>query len=352
MSAAAFLAPHARVTVLEAEAMLSYHASGRSAALYTECYGPGIVPALTAASRAFLADRDAPLVTARGALFVADDRSRARIEDLTATFSRTVPDLEAFDDSQCRTAFPVLDPTQEWSGLYEPGAMDLDVHGLETVYRSIVTDHGGRISLRSPVRSMRRRGETWRIDIPDGEIEADVVVNAAGAWGDDVARRASVDPLGLTPLRRSAFLAAAPDGARGWPMVIDANERWYCKPEGPNLLGSAADEVPSDPVDATPEMEEVALAIERINASTTLGIRSVRSTWAGLRTFTPDRLPAVGPDPAEGSFVWCVGQGGYGVKTSPAIGELVAGLVLERAVPDRLAEAGVTAAALDPARVR
>lgn len=353
MASAAFLAGPARVVVLEAEPILSYHASGRSAALYTECYGPGIVPTLAKASRSFLMDREEPLGSPRGVLFVADGDRHGRIDELEATFRREVPSVRRLTDRECRILVPALRPDLEWLGLHEPGALDLDINGLEATYRTMVRSGGGEIRPSHAVQALERSGGgPWRISTTSGPIEADMIVNAAGAWADTVAEMAGVTHLGLRPLRRCAFLVSGPEGSSTWPMTIDVDERWYCKPEGRNLLGSTADEVPSDPVDARPADEDVALGIERINGATTLGIRSVLSTWAGLRTFTSDRIPAVGPDAAEPTFVWVAGLGGYGIKTSPAIGELVAGLVLDNAVPERLTSAGITAGELAPRRLR
>jgi D-arginine dehydrogenase len=340
--------------VIEAEPALSYHASGRSAALYTECYGPGVIPLLTKASKAFFTDRDDPLASARGMLFVAAGNQTVEADRLFERFSATVDDLRRLDHTACRDLLPVLEPTESWTGIYEPGAMDLDINGLEAVYRSTIRDHGGDILIGARVTDIRREPSrtSWELITSRIPIEADIVVDAAGAWGDTVASMAGVVPLGLTPLRRSAFLTADVSGSGSWPMVVDIDETWYMKPEGPNLLCSPADEIPSDPVDARPEEIDIARGIDRINAATTIAIRHVSSAWAGLRTFTPDRLPAVGFDPSAPAFFWLVGQGGYGVKTSPAMAEYAAGLILHGGVPDRLAAAGITESALSPARFR
>jgi D-arginine dehydrogenase len=183
-------------------------------------------------------------------------------------------------------------------------------------------------------------------------IDARVVVNAAGAWADQVAVLAGIAPIGLTPLLRSVFTFNAGTESAFWPLVVDAREQWYFKPEGPNVLGSGASELPSDPVDARPPEIDVALGIEKINSATTLAIRSVRNTWAGLRTFAPDRIPVVGLDPISPGFFWLAGQGGYGIKTSPALGELAASLILTDTVPDVISAFGITRESLSPERLR
>jgi D-arginine dehydrogenase len=195
---------------------------------------------------------------------------------------------------------------------------------------------------------------SWVVTTPSEVYETDVVVNAAGAWCDEIAALAGVRPIGLRPLRRTAFTCPAPDGVdvRSWPLVADIDDRFYFKPEGPQLLCSLADETPSPPCDAVAEPVDVALAIERINEATTLDLRHVRRAWAGLRSFVADRTPVVGFDPEAPGFCWLAGQGGYGIQTAPAMARAAAGLVVDRRLPDDLIELGVTAEGLSPARCR
>jgi D-arginine dehydrogenase len=189
---------------------------------------------------------------------------------------------------------------------------------------------------------------------PAGDVATPVVVDAAGAWGDVVAAMAGVAPLGLRPLRRTAFLFRPPDGVdtRLWPLVCDVADRFYVKPDAGMLLGSPADTTPSDPCDARPEEIDVALAIDHIQAALDLQVRGIRAPWAGLRTFTPDGVPAVGRDPDHPGFIWVVGQGGYGIKTSPAMGRAAAAAALGEPWPAALAGEGLTTEVLDPGRFR
>ncbi len=347
LSAAASLSEHTSVVLVEAEPMLGYHATGRSAALYTECYGPGVVPRLTKASRPFFIE--AGLASPRGVLFVGRADQVATTADLYALYSATVDDLVLLTSDGVTDRFPVADPSVITEGILEPGAMDLDVHGIQMAFRATALANGATILLEHGVTAISRSA-AWELTAGDETITATVLVNAAGAWADVIATMAGVPPLGLIPLKRSAFLCDPGIDAHSWPMVIDVDERWYLKPEGPNLLGSAASELVAPPSDARPDEEDVALGIMRIEEATSLSIRSVSSSWAGIRTFTRDRVPVVGFDHRSDGFFWLAGQGGYGIKTSPAIARLAAGLIVDGAVPLDLEALGITAEELAPDR--
>jgi D-arginine dehydrogenase len=247
----------------------------------------------------------------------------------------------------------VLRPEAAAYGVLEPGASDIDVAALHAGCVRLLRAAGGAVTRSAPVVAARWDGAAWAVETPAGAYGCAVLVDAAGAWGDVVAAAAGVRPVGLRPLRRTAATVGLPSGvdARGWPAVVDAGNAWYFKPEGDGLLVSPADEVPSEPVDARPEERDVALALERVAAATTLPLRAVRKSWAGLRTFAPDGELVVGPDDEVPSFVWCVGQGGYGIQSSPAVGRLTADLALGRD-SGVAAGTGVDLAALSPTRLR
>jgi D-arginine dehydrogenase len=183
-------------------------------------------------------------------------------------------------------------------------------------------------------------------------VSGDIVINATGAWGDEVAALAGVGPIGLQPMRRTAFMVPGSQAYHRWPMTVEAEQRFYFKPDGVQFLCSLAEESPCHPCDPKPQMEDVALAIERINEATVLGIRAVNSQWTGLRTFSPDRDLVVGEDPTVPGFFWLVGQGGIGIQTSPAYGSLLASLATGTDLAPELVEAGVDTARLSPARFR
>ncbi len=242
LSAAAALSEHTSVVLVEAEPMLGYHATGRSAALYTECYGPGVVPYLTKASRPFFTGTG--LASPRGVLFVGTADQAATTAELFALFSTTVADLALLTAEEVAERFPVADTSVIREGILEPGAMDLDVHGIQMAFRTTAMANGATILLEHAVAAIARTMEKWTLRAGDDVITASVIVNAAGAWADRIAAMAGVAPLGLAPLARSAFLCDPGLDASTWPMVIDVDEHWYLKPEGTNLLGSAASELP------------------------------------------------------------------------------------------------------------
>ena len=352
VSAAAALAPRADVVLVEAEPTLGYHATGRSAALYTERYGYGTIRNLARASRGYLTAADPPLVADRGLIFVAPRDDPKALDQLESDFGPTGPWFHRISPDEVARMCPLFPSDTVAGGMYEPGAGDIDVDGLQNTFVVAARSNGTTILPASPVEGLRRVDGRWIATTGSSDITARVVVNAAGAWGDRIAAMAGVNPLGLMPMVRSVFTFDPGQDPRDWPMVVDAREQWYIKPEGPFMIGSAASEIPSEPRDVKAPEIDIALGIERVNAATNLSIRSVRNTWAGLRTFTEDRVPAVGFDDAHEGFFWLVGQGGYGIKTSPAVGSVAAGLILDGRIPEHVAAFGLTEQELSPARLR
>ena len=351
LAIAAWLAPHRDVVVLEAEETLGYHTTGRSAALYTECYGADPIRSLARASKEYLLSGKG-LVEPRPVLFVARPgrtRQLAALHEESLLQVPTVQRLTAAEVHEMCGAFAVEGTD---GALLEPDSLELDVDAIQTSYVRTIRRSGGTILTRTQVDAIRRSRDGWWVTGNGTTLSSRVVVNAAGAWGDQLAATAGVAPLSLLPLLRSVFTFTSTHLTTQWPFVVDVDEQWYFKPEGPNLLGSAASQLFSEPHDARAPEIDVALGIERINAATDLAIRSVRTTWAGLRTFTADRIPAVGFDPDAPDFFWLVGQGGSGIMTSPAIGELAASLILSDTIPQRIAAYGVPRESLDPRRLR
>ena len=356
-SAAYELAAHGSVVLLEKEATCGHHSTGRSAALFTECYGDSVVRRLAMGSRAFLESppdgfTDHPILTPRPLMFVgADDRIDA-LNRTHAEFAELVPTAGRLTGDEATALCPVLDPAVTAGGVLEPDAQDLDVHALHLGYQRDLRERGGTLRTSTLVQAMRRIGAGWEIDTGDDTLRVDTVVNAAGAWADVIATMAGVEPVGLVPKRRTAFTFRPPSEARTWPMVIDIDERWYFKPEGPLLLASPADETPMEPHDVRHREEDVALAIARIQGATTMTIRSIEHAWAGLRSFVADRRPVNGWAPDASGFYWLAGQGGYGIKTSPAMAAFAAGLITGSGLPDHLIEVGLTLEQLSPDRLR
>lgn len=348
---AAWLAPRCDVVVLEAETTLGYHATGRSAAAWTECYGAETIRRLAKASREYLTTTD-HLTSPQPVMFVAGKRDPDQIATLLDTFLPLVPTLEHLTPQEVVDRCSAFSASSVAGGVLEPGALEIDVHALQSGFERTIRSSGQSIITSARVERITRdttRG--WSIDAGSIQIDTRVLVNAAGAWADQIAVLAGVDRIGLTPLLRSVFTFNVGAESSTWPLVVDAGEQWYFKPEGPNVLGSGASELPSDPVDARPPEIDVALGIEKINTATELSIRSVLNTWAGLRTFTADRVPVVGFEPTAPGFFWLAGQGGYGIKTSPALGELAAELILANSVPDTISRFGITRESLAPERL-
>lgn len=357
VSAAFELSSTHRVVLVEAEETLARHSTGRSAALFFENYGAEAIRPLTLASRPFLSSppsglTDVALMTPRGALWIARPDQAETLDRIAEEGRRTGGDPDPATPAQAVERVPVLVEERLAGGLWEPDPMDLDVAAIHQAYVRGLRSRGGEILTSAPVSSLQRDGAAWSIRAGSRTLIAGTIIDAAGAWGDEVATLAGVEPVGLTPMRRTAFMVTGDARWSDWPMVVNVDHDFYFKPDGSQLLCSPADETPSPPCDARPEMTDVALAIERINRATTLGIRSVRSQWAGLRTFTPDRAMVIGPEPSAPGFFWLVGQGGTGIQTAPAAAMTVAAQVRDEPLPALLEEHGVDPDRLGPARLR
>lgn len=357
VSAAAHLSPRAKVTLLEMESTLTYHTTGRSAALFVVNYGAAGIRPLARASRRFLEAPpeelvDAPLLQDRGLLWIANEDQLPGLEAIAKEGIQSGAGSELLGREQVMKLFPVARKDQIAGGLYEPTARDIDVAGLHQALVRLARRHDARIHKSSPVVRIESRSPGWRVLTPEDTFDCDIVVNAAGAWGDIVAGMADIEPVGLQPMRRTAFMVPGDLAYDDWPMVVDADQRFYVKPDGTQLLCSLAEEEPSEPTDPRPRMEDVALAIDRINRSTNLQIRTVNSQWTGLRTFSPDREMVIGEEPTAPGFFWLVGQGGTGIQTAPAYGALLAALVTGDEPDDQLKEAGVDPQVTSPGRYR
>lgn len=357
VSAAAHLAPHGSVTLFEKEPSLAYHTSGRSAAMLVENYGSEGARPLVKAARPFLEDPpsgsvDNPLLSDRAVMWVSARGALPILEKRAAEAQERGAHCELLTPAEAVERVPAL--REEWlsGALYEPSGADIDVAGLHQAFVRIARSQGAEILVDSPVAAIEREDRGWSVRSKGRTIRADAIVNAAGAWGDRIATLAGVDPIGLQPMRRTAFMVPGSDESARWPMVVEANEQFYFRPDGVQFLCSLAEESPSEPMDARPRMEDVALAIQRINEATTFDIRTVNSQWAGLRTFAPDRDLVIGEDPIAPGFHWLVGQGGIGIQTAPAYGTLLASLATGEDLPDHYSAVGVDPERTSPARFR
>ncbi|MBC6449572.1 NAD(P)/FAD-dependent oxidoreductase [Actinokineospora xionganensis] len=333
VSVAAELAGSRDVLLVETEPMLARHTTGRSAAVYLPSYGGGVIRALTAAGRT----RFAPgLLRPRPMLWVStDDDGDQHVQDTVAAGTAGPITI-----AEARDLCPALRPDAFRSIALDAGTMDIDAMGLHQHYVRELKARGGEIRMAARVTALTRDGGGWRVTLGHDEIHADEVVNAAGAWADQVAALAGVPSIGLTPLKRTIAIAVGGPVDPAWPLVADAAERFYFRPEGEGVLLSPADETPTEPCDAKPDELDIALAIDRVNEVTTLGLRSVRTAWAGLRSFTPGRSPVVGQAPGHPGFHFFAGQGGYGIQIAPALAAAGAAVIRGEAIP---ADIGVTA---------
>ncbi|MBK7546580.1 MAG: FAD-binding oxidoreductase [Rhodoferax sp.] len=358
-SVAYFLAPHGQVILLEREVQPGYHSTGRSAALFFESYGTPQVRALTQASHAFFKHPPAgfaeyPILSPRGALIVARPGDEVSLEEHWRILHGMAPNARLLDTRQACALVTVLRPDRVAGAVYAPNAFDMDVHGLHQGYLRGVRLQGGKLVCQSPVQTLQREANRWCVRAGGRTYQAPVVINAAGAWCDEIAALAGVVPLGLTPKRRSAFVFAPPPNVdcTSWPMCIGADESWYLKPDAGQLLGSPANADPVPPQDVQPEELDIALGIHRIEEMTTLQIRRPSRTWAGLRSFVADGDLVGGYDGQVPGFFWIAAQGGYGIQTSAAMGDACAALVRRQPLPDAIARFGLTADMLSPARLR
>ncbi len=358
-SAAYELAAHGSVAVLEREDMPGYHSTGRSAALFTETYGNEATRALTVGSRGFFVEppdgfAEHPLLTPRGAIMIGREDQRAALDEGYAASRTLVPSAAYLDAAEVRERVPVVDPDYVAGGVFEPDSMDMDVHAIHQGFLNLGRGRGAELTTNAEAKSISFEAGRWQVATPRGTFAAPVMIDAAGAWADEVAQLAGLAPLGIVPKRRTAFTFGAPEGTDSdpWPSVIDIEETFYFKPDAGLILGSPADETPTPPCDAQPEELDIALAVDRIERATTMKVSRIEHKWAGLRSFAPDKILVAGFDPGAEGFFWLAGQGGYGIMTSPAVARITASLATGGDIPADLARVGITAEVLSPARFR
>lgn len=350
---AAHLAARRRVALLEREPALAVHATGRSAAMWLPSYGGAAVRPLTLASRPFLIDPSdgfgGPLLAPRAALHVA----RREQLDALGALAAEIPRLRPLNGGEARRRVPILRPEAAHAALLEPDAADIDVARLHAGFVAMARAGGTEILTALDDLRIGRAETFWEVSAAGQVWRAPILVNAAGAWADEVAVAAGLAPLGLVPLRRTVVLIDAPGSPDfdGWPVVKDVDERFYFRPFSGRLLVTPADETPSEPGDAQPDEFGVALAMSRFEKACDHAVTRVRHHWAGLRTFAADRAPVVGWSRAVPGFFWMAGLGGFGIQTAPALGRMAAAILLGNPMPAELGDHGVVARLYDPGRV-
>lgn len=357
-SAAYELQQHGSVALLEREPLPGQHTTGRSAAFLVDSYAGPVVGKLTRAGRSFFEQppegfTDVPLVTPNSVLWIGREDQRVSLDAALVKGREAGAELHEISIAEAKTICPVLREDYVAGAVAEPSAMHIDVAGLLEGFLRGFRQRGGEIATRVEVTRLEKRGEAWEVDAGGETYRAPVVVNAAGAWCDVLGGLAGARPIGLRPLRRTAITFDGPKGThtRSWPLVIDADEDFYFKPEGAQLLASPCDETPSEPCDTSPEEYDVALAADHVQRSTTLEISHIRNSWAGLRSFVEDRSIVIGMDAERGGFFWLAGQGGFGIMTAPSASRATAGLIVNGSLPENLQAIGLTPAMLSPERL-
>jgi D-arginine dehydrogenase len=350
---AAHLAETKRVLILEMEDRPGFHTTGRSAATYEPNYGPPPMLAFTRASHDFFLDppqgfTDGPLLVPRASLFFEAEGQDAFTEKFLASGSG----LDELSEAQALKHFPILRKGYAKRIFLDPNTGDLDVDLLHRGYLKLFKSRGGQLFNNAAAETIERVGSHWRVTTAQGVFESEILVNAAGAWGDVVAVKAGVKPVGLQPKRRSIGVIPMDgiEGAADFPMVTDMGETWYAKPQSGKMIVSSADATPVDPHDAYADDMAIAEGIERLMNATTIEVTRLDSSWGGLRTFAPDGSPVIGYDPHTEGFFWLVGQGGYGIQSAPALSRTAAAMALGNEIPQDVSEAGLIVSDISPQR--
>jgi D-arginine dehydrogenase len=352
-SVAAHLAETKRVLILEMEDRPGFHTTGRSAATYEPNYGPPPMLAFTRISHDFFVNppqgfTDGPLLVPRASLFFEAEGQEA----FTQKFLASGSGLDELSEAQALKHFPILREGYAKRTFLDPNTGDLDVDLLHRGYLKLLKSHGGQLRNDAAVEKIERVGSVWCVTTRQGIFESEILVNAAGAWGDDVALKAGVKPMGLQPKRRSIGVIPMDgiEGAADFPMVTDMGETWYAKPQSGKMIVSSADATPVDPHDAYADDMAIAEGIERLMNATTIEVTRLDSSWGGLRTFAPDGSPVIGYDQHTEGFFWLAGQGGYGIQSAPALSRTAAAMVLTNEIPQDVMVAGLIIAEILPAR--
>lgn len=354
------LSAKASVLLLERESQPGYHTTGRSAALYMATYGTEAIRALTRASRAFYDAPppefgDDPILTPRGVLHVAGPDQLELLEAAWAELSGRSTDIRRVGQDELLATVPCLRPEAAAAGIAEDDAADIDVHALHQGYLRGFRRRGGTLRTDADVVALTRADGCWTVTLADGAtVKARNIVNAAGAWADELAALAGARPIGLEPRRRSAFIFSPPEGtdAARWPAVVGIDESYYFKPDAGQLLGSPANADPAPPHDVVAEELDVAMGIHAIEQATTMTIRRPHRTWAGLRSFVADGDFAIGWDGEVEGFFWLAAQGGYGIQSAAGTALLARSLLLGEAMPASLVEEGLELASVGVSRLR
>ena len=356
-SVASELAKEASVLLLEMEAQPGYHTTGRSAAMFAPGYGPQPIRALTRASTSFFHDPPdgfytAPLLSPRHVAMIARTDQMATLDAFLSEVSEESA-VEKIDEARLRQIQPLVREGYAQAGILDTRGSEIDVHGLHHGFLNQFRQKGGALLTNAEVLDLNRQSGSWNIATKAGEFDASVIVNAAGAWADQMGAMAGAETIGLVPKRRTALMIDAPEDVAidHFPLVVDIDEEFYMKPDAGRLLISPANEDPMCPCDVQPEEMDVALCIDRIEKAFDIEVRQIRNQWAGLRSFVADKSPVVGFSAKADGFFWLAGQGGYGIQSSPALARYAAVAALGNEMPQDILQEGLVPESLSPERL-
>ena len=358
MSAAYRLSNYGKVIVLEKEAHLGYHTTGRSAAFFTENYGNNTIRALTKASRSFLENpsqcfREEPLMYLNGGfLIIANSDQSSEVDKELKYAAETSAKVYELSKKEALKMVPVLKDNYINRALHEPNSKVMDVDLIHQGYARGAKNNETQIYFNQEVIKISKNKNIWNIKTKNELFSSPILINAAGAWCDEIAILANCKPLGIKPKRRTVIIFKNANNyiIDKWPVVIDIEDNFYFKPEAGNFLASPADETDSPPCDAQPEEIDIALTVDRLEKATNLKIKTIEHKWAGLRSFYSDRTPIVGEDIVNSGFYWLAGQGGYGIQTSPSISKILECLITGKKWPTKLKELNINEKTLSPER--
>lgn len=351
------LSENFRVLLLEMEDQPGYHSTGRSAAIYTELYGNPIVRKLAALSRSFLESppdgfSEYPLLSDRGVLFIARKDQMEKLEEADRSFKETGGQAKVIQGQELYDLLPILKEDVIEAGIYDSRSKDIDVHSLHQGFFNGMKARGGALLTQAKVVALHTDSMGWHLETEKGNFHCEMVVNAAGAWADEIGEKAGAKKRELAPLKRTALLfdPGSAWSTEKWPMTLDVEEEFYFKPESGVILASPADEELVQPQDARAGDYAIALAIDRLERATKFNISKIQHKWAGLRSFVPSRTPIAGFDDEVSGFFWLAGQGGYGIKTAPAMAKYSASLLSKKPLPEPFLSMGMDETTLSPHR--
>jgi len=359
LSVAAELSSEVSVLVLEQEENTAFHSSGRSAAVYSSSYGSDrtAIYALSKASGDFLKSPpktfcDNPLLHPRGLLYVTDKEHQETLRNVHAEMSQLNGDLRWVEGDFIREKMPLLKEEYTQGAIYTDNVYDVDVHELMEGYARQFRRRSGTLKINTKVEELAYENDGWVVRCDGASFWAPIVINAAGAWADELAQLAGIDPIGLQPMRRTAILIDPPANVvpDNWPMTVELNETFFIKPDAGKVLISPADETLSAPCDSQPEELDIAYAAHYAEEALGVAVRKVDHSWSGLRNFVADRNFVMGFSDQQSGFFWLAGQGGFGIQAGPAMARAAAAMVLNKDIPEDIAALGFDTNDVSPQR--